>query len=446
MAETERRLYEAESRAADRLGSWKEIAAYLGVTVRTAQRWERERGLPAKRVPGNKGPVTALRSELQQWANSASSAASEPEVGRGGRSNSTQAPYRRFWHVMLPLIGLCCAIAATIIYSRSADSARSPLLAQLEGNRLLVSDHRGRLLWTHTFREVLDPQTQPQADWIWFGDLDGDGTVETLFQKRYQKGSVFAGQIVCLASDGSEKWTFTPGRALSSAGGENFAADFHAVAFKVGVLDSSKQLRIAVASLQDQNYPTQVALLSSSGNMVREYMHSGYIGFGNLTLADIDRDGRQEILLAGVSNGYRCATLVGLDAEEMEGASVEENQYFQLLDAKAGREKFRVLFPQSCINMVSHPLYNQARDIRVTGGHIDVGVLEAWGQWAATVFYSLDSDLRVLRVSTGDDFRNAHLQMYAQHQLDHPLTDDEVARFYQIRVIRASQLRSFRTD
>jgi hypothetical protein len=33
------------------LHSWKEIVAYLRVTVRTAQIWEVERGLPVRRLP-----------------------------------------------------------------------------------------------------------------------------------------------------------------------------------------------------------------------------------------------------------------------------------------------------------------------------------------------------------------------------------------------------------
>ena len=34
------------------LNSWKEIASYLGRSVRTVQRWEREFGLPVHRPAG----------------------------------------------------------------------------------------------------------------------------------------------------------------------------------------------------------------------------------------------------------------------------------------------------------------------------------------------------------------------------------------------------------
>ena len=49
------------------LGSWKEIAQHLGVTVRTAQKWGAVRGLPVKRAAGQKGRVWATTEELDRW-------------------------------------------------------------------------------------------------------------------------------------------------------------------------------------------------------------------------------------------------------------------------------------------------------------------------------------------------------------------------------------------
>src|SRR5947199_8842789 len=52
-----------------RLDSWKEIAAYIGRDIRTAMRWEKERGLPVHRVPGDgtRQPVFAYKDELDEW-------------------------------------------------------------------------------------------------------------------------------------------------------------------------------------------------------------------------------------------------------------------------------------------------------------------------------------------------------------------------------------------
>ena len=51
-----------------RLDSWKEIAAFFGRDERTVRRWEKERGLPAYRVPGGeRGGVFAYTDELREW-------------------------------------------------------------------------------------------------------------------------------------------------------------------------------------------------------------------------------------------------------------------------------------------------------------------------------------------------------------------------------------------
>jgi tetratricopeptide (TPR) repeat protein len=51
-----------------RLDSWKEIAAFFGRDERTVRRWEKERGLPAHRVPGRaRGGVFAYTAELGEW-------------------------------------------------------------------------------------------------------------------------------------------------------------------------------------------------------------------------------------------------------------------------------------------------------------------------------------------------------------------------------------------
>ncbi len=51
-----------------RLESWGEIAAYLNRSITTVQRWERQEGLPVRRLEHVRKPsVFALRSELDAW-------------------------------------------------------------------------------------------------------------------------------------------------------------------------------------------------------------------------------------------------------------------------------------------------------------------------------------------------------------------------------------------
>lgn len=50
------------------LNSWKEIAVYVGRSVRTVQRWERDLGLPVHRPRGRERTATmAFTAELDAW-------------------------------------------------------------------------------------------------------------------------------------------------------------------------------------------------------------------------------------------------------------------------------------------------------------------------------------------------------------------------------------------
>jgi len=67
---------------ADRLDSWKEIAAFLRRDVRTVQRWEKKEGLPVYRHQHEKlGSVYAFPGELSEWLNTRQPAA--PAAGTG---------------------------------------------------------------------------------------------------------------------------------------------------------------------------------------------------------------------------------------------------------------------------------------------------------------------------------------------------------------------------
>lgn len=53
----------------DQLRGWKEIAAYLKASERSAKRWEKTRGLPVRRLPGtSRDGVFAVPEEIEAWA------------------------------------------------------------------------------------------------------------------------------------------------------------------------------------------------------------------------------------------------------------------------------------------------------------------------------------------------------------------------------------------
>jgi predicted DNA-binding transcriptional regulator AlpA len=78
-----------------RLDSWKEIAAYLGRSQKTVQRWEETQELPVHRLLHEKrGSVYAYTSELDAWREARKSATESPIVNES-RPPIVEIPKRR---------------------------------------------------------------------------------------------------------------------------------------------------------------------------------------------------------------------------------------------------------------------------------------------------------------------------------------------------------------
>ncbi|MGC4048674.1 MAG: hypothetical protein QM757_03990 [Paludibaculum sp.] len=79
----------------ERMEGWKDMAAHLGRSVRTVQRWEREAGLPVRRlVVGGKAQVFAYRQELESWRMAREA---EPEPRRAGLLDRIRARWQRLF-------------------------------------------------------------------------------------------------------------------------------------------------------------------------------------------------------------------------------------------------------------------------------------------------------------------------------------------------------------
>jgi len=90
------------------LNSWKDIAAHLNTSVRTAQRWEAELRLPVHR-PGNgrKGPILAFTGELDQWLKDGKSRGGWKRVAANGKAGGALgANHKNFAHTQHSLKSL----------------------------------------------------------------------------------------------------------------------------------------------------------------------------------------------------------------------------------------------------------------------------------------------------------------------------------------------------
>ena len=397
------------------LSSWKEIADFLGVTERTAQYWEQEKSLPIKRVAGARGRVSADADELERWK----------------RSVLHRVP----WHSSVKFLRFSTAIssAALILMGGiligtqiAANRVGPPARYQIDVDTVIVRDQTGREVWRKTFEDRFFAGAYTETGitdsrMIWFGRLGTRHGISTLFVyypiSRNTKGTA----LICFSEKGEELWRFTPGMPVSDREGR-YSPTYAIGDFRVTSLLPGGPLRILITSHHTYHDPNQFAVLDENGKLLHQYWHSGYLP--TLEVADINGDGINEILLAGVNNGYRSATLVVLDPRKIGGASTQQRgDPTQLQGFGPGTESAIFLFPRSCVSQRRQ--YNIVSNLSATRGLVKVDVEEVENEGRALVIYEFNGNLEPKDVTISDFLKDVHNAMSAKGELDHPFSESE---------------------
>jgi hypothetical protein len=233
----------------DTLNGWKDIAAYLGKSVRSAQRWERELQLPVHRIvtPDGGQIVYASRSEIDAWRAQLQPAADADDTAGAGDADAdvqaaagegvtgAQAPRAWYHHTSVRWASAGLAIGmvlgATLYAVLTRPSPGVPVLFEFEGSRLVAFTESGRRLWTHDFGRAAahPPSIRRMGDSI---DFDGDGDHEVIVPVRFSNvigptvHTLETDAIVVFSSTGRLLWRVQPELTLTD-GEQEFTGPWH---------------------------------------------------------------------------------------------------------------------------------------------------------------------------------------------------------------------------
>jgi len=389
------------------LSSWKEIAVHFGVTTRTVQLWEAERGLPVHRMPGVKGRVYAYADELAAWTGQTQSAG--PAAGLAEQKPRSNL---KLWLALTAGVVVTAAAVAWFVAARR-DSV--PSSYQLEGRSLIVKNGSGETLWRHEFPEVIVPKWESGKSWgpfvetrPWIGDLDADGKHEILFTYWTDPKTHGVSELYCFESDGRIRWRYKPGRQVETRK-EQFPLPFFVRMVTVLENAPGKPPILLVVGSHGVFYPSQIAALSAQGKVLRQYWHSGHIN--ELIPADLDEDGKTEIYLVANHNPTKTASLIALDPLDFGGASQESDPDYQILGMGAPRELGRILFPASEYSRRLFDLLNPS-GIALQSGRLFLGLAQrsaAPGEAdVPSVFYQIGARLELIGLEYSWNFRRAY--------------------------------------
>lgn len=447
------------------LDGWKAIAEHLGKSVRTAQRWRSEFGMPVHRIGDrDREHVYAYRSELDAWRRRAShvvgpepGATDDPseapresrpaEPDHPGQARTPPPKLRRAgWIVAAAVSGLAVLAFAAWMASDSTGaptSAPTALQAQparyaVAGSRFLAYDQAGRFLWEYDTGTPLrigayaghgDPARVPlpeadssigvaaQMPPVHFADIDGDGSVEVLLLAQTGDGLMHS-TLHCIDARGGLRWTFEPLDELSFGGKAYGLPTFMPWVTASG--DPGGTTSIWVTAHHPVEYPSITYRLSANGSVFTSYVSNGRID--KVRVADVG--GRRRVMLAGVNNERKMAALAVFDLDGVGGAAPAQTSAYRCDGCAPGVPDEYLLFPATSVGALRGGMPNIGEVAVTDSGDVFVSVIQhkvllpgdAYPAYAVTN-YRLDASYRVIETDFGHDYAPIH-----DHFLSHGRT------------------------
>ena len=294
----------------------------------------------------------------------------------------------------------------------------------LQENKLLqIKNKNGKVLWTVVMNfdplTGLDQSTTSRK----IVDIDEDGTNEVLICEENLVPEMYNyGRLACYNYKKQIIWEYTFRDTVSTFRRWNNL-------YHISIIDTItlNNRKLVVCSTRNiPNFPSAVFKLDLlTGNRVdslNTFWNAGTLNNG--IIGDYNKDGRKEIVLGGLHNGFQRAILVSIDIESLSGQTPSPERYKFINKPLAKVNQF-ILLPNSDYgklyarsNSVAHQhLYFKERNEEFETATIDgsdKGVL---------FYYGFDKYLNLRWIDCGDDAQLARDSLVAKGVLNKPFTN-----------------------
>lgn len=392
-----------------RLDSWKAIAEYLRRDVATVRRWEKELGLPVRRVPGGRGrSVFAYTTEIDAWL-TASTAPLE-EASPSPQLAAVPPRWRRLW--LAPAGVAIAVVAGWLAWPFLAAPAVVRVDTRTDAVVAVAAD--GREVWRHAFTPGATVAYPPINDVARV--LDGrDPSVLVATSNRFRQPdeTVESGELLWFDRRGALRRTFAFDDRIAFAG-THYGAPWAITAYAAD--DRRGERRIAVASHHWLWHPSVVTILDAQWQRRGTFVHAGWVETVRWLPA-----GR--LLIAGFSQSRDGGMVALLDPAALDGQGPEaEGSPFYCSGCGPHRPLRMIAMPRSEVNRASRARFNRAI-VEMTGARIIARTIEVpatEGQNAIDAVYEFTPDLEVIGASFGEQYWELHDALERAGKIDHP--------------------------
>ena len=426
------------------LNGWKDIAAYLGRSVRTVQRWEKDFGLPVRRFGVSRPEsVFAIPREIDVWLLTAQGVSARSGGGADATPASrAEAPperrpeplFPRGWFIRMGLVGF---VAAAILFlswfawsarqpgeggadPRPAVSGRAPAAWHVDLDTLVVSDARGTELWRHRFpRELIADAYRahsmtpaPRSMLGGIVDVDGDGLREVWFLAKSDGGQADTA-LYLFEHNGEVRWVFQPTvtvRFGTTSFGPSWIVDRTIVTAEPG----GGPGRAIWAVLYDPAlFPSSIQRLDPRTGAPL----SAYWTNGSILTAALDQSASPPKLFVGACyNETRAGSLSVLDALNPNGSAPAEMEKYRCTSCLPGDPLAFLVFPKPARFRTSEATGPVETLTPLADGKLSVRVRYAVSdaETFAVGVITFDPSLTPVAVDTADHYLTVYRELAAR--------------------------------
>lgn len=397
-----------------RLNSWKEIAVYVQRDVRTLARWEKERGMPVRRVPGERGQVFAYSDEIDRWLTRSEAGQGDeapPAEPRGPESAAASpprtAPWTGGWRVRAAVAAAMVLLALGLaVTARPALLRRPPVVKlQAERNHLLALTESGEA-WRKSFdrRILLTAPEQPYA----IADMTGDGDPEiAAVVGRGEPTEYIADTLHMFSSSGRELWQRQLAESVTF-GSHRFDPPWNTGPMRI--VRTNGGSHVLWLTHHHTWWPAIAVRFDAAGTRTGRFVHAGW-----LTSAAGLEDGT--VVMGGVSNQHGSDVFVVLDAASWDGAGPPGEGLYECRACPEGRPYRYFVLPRSELSVATGST-RQAAHIHVFAHGVEVRVVQK-KLGSADIIYEFTRDFTLRAVRPSDAYWAWHRELESSGLVTH---------------------------
>jgi hypothetical protein len=406
------------------LNGWKEIAAYVGKSVRSVQRWEDTLGLPVRRIRTPDGQIVyAEADEIDGWRRKLDTTPEpepedpldpeslpEPKV-EAAVAAATEVPAMSARYSARVLAAIT-VLMLTIGVAFGAWVARpSPIAVDfaIVGRTLEGLSAKGAVMWTYTFdREVSLPYGTGTPPLV---DIDNDGALELIVPIRFAALGIKAPMsdaVYSFTRRGTVEWSYQPDLKFTYPAGVTTGPwEMRDIA-----ISDTTPRRIWAAFHHHTGGTSFVMEIAPDGKATLRYFQPGRI----YSVARWVTPSGAFLAIGGGSIEHHLPALVLLPENDPPAVFPNEDPSRTTCAECPGHVPRRLyLFPRLEMSIASHDLNPFVSNLQVIGPNLKLAITQGVGSTQAV----LNPDFSLASVTFTQNYWAAHKELEQKNRLDH---------------------------